>query len=176
MSFTYELSAEIGISFGWNHYKIDGDSDRSARDSNALALVMRFTDGTGKGQFDKLFHDRRTVAAASNDDLDLTSGVLEDIFGGQFIVARIRAFAIQLLSTDPDATAEVGGAAANPWAGWLKGSDDAVLIEPEGIVLFVAPSAAGYPVTADSSDILRIRAPDAVQGIQYDIAMLGSSI
>lgn len=174
MAHTYEYSAEASISVSWQHTKIDGNSGRRAYDNNSLSIVQSLTNGTGAGQFDQLFHDQRTVAAASDDDMDLVSGTLVDMYGETFSIARVKAMVIQNLSTHADAALAVGGA-TNAWASWLDNAGDIVLVEPEGIFILYTKSAVGYPVTSGTADILRCSAIDASQGVTYDIALLGCS-
>ena len=73
--------------------KLDAELTR-ADDLGVAALPVaihdriRLTDGTGAGAANRLWSDRRTLAASATEDLDL-AGVLTEHLGGTLTLARI---------------------------------------------------------------------------------------
>lgn len=138
------------------------------------ASVRRAIDlasGTGVGQADIVFADQRTVASATNDDLDL-AGVLADAFGAAITAVEVVAILLINRSADTDAVANTTsltlGGATNPVAGL-----SAPAIGPGGLVLLADPDAGGLvTVTAATGDILRV-ANGSGAAATYQIVILG---
>jgi hypothetical protein len=134
-------------------------------------------DGTGDDQADLVWHDRRTIAASSNDDLDL-AGVLSDAFGDTVSFARIKGIFIRNRSdqqgTPTEAQIQVGGG-SNVFASWLGASGDIVKIDAGGMFLLTNPTATAYAVTAGTGDILRVTNNDGSDQAEYDIIVIGAT-
>jgi len=139
------------------------------KDDLILTPQKQFTPGTGNNQMDKLFHDMRTLADGANESLDL-AGTLVDMFGTTIIFAKIKAMLIHNLSATQTLT--IGGG-ATPFINWVGDATDVVKIPPNGMLLLVAP-LAGFAVTADTGDILKI-ANSAGAACDYQIALAGTS-
>jgi phosphoserine phosphatase len=69
----------------------------------------------------------------------------------------------------------VTSAAANGFITWTKAAGDGVNVKPGGILVLVAPNAAGYGVTAGTGDLLNIANSGAGTGVTYDIIVIGTS-
>ncbi len=142
--------------------------------------IIQLTNGTGANQADILFVDERTVAAASNDDLDL-AGALQNAFGATIAAAEIVAIAIinkpKAASAAPNTTNLTLGGGTNPVVGYLGGTTPTIgPIRPGGIFLLTSPDAAGVAaVTAATADILRI-ANSAGAAATYQILILARSV
>lgn len=142
--------------------------------------IIQLTNGTGANQADILFVDERTVAAASNDDLDL-AGVLTSAFGAVIAAAEIVAIAIinkpKTSGSAPNTTNLTIGGGTNPIIGWLGGTTPTVgPIRPSGVFLLASPDAAGIAaVTAATGDILRI-ANSAGAAATYQVLILARSV
>lgn len=138
-----------------------------------VARALAFADGAGANQADRLFTDRRTLAASGTEDLDL-AGVLTDIFGATLTFARIRAL---IIAADEGNTNDVvvGGAAANGWITWVGGATHTVTVRPGGLIVAAAPDATGYVVTAGTGDLLHVANSGAGTGVTYDVVLLGSA-
>lgn len=134
--------------------------------------------GTGAGQADILFVDERTVASASNDDLDL-AGVLANAFGATIAAAEL--VAILIINAPVGGTANTTnltiGGGTNPVVGFLGGTTPTIgPIRPGGFVLLGCGDAAGLGVvTAGTGDILRI-ANSSGAAARYQIAIVARSV
>lgn len=143
----------------------------SPTDRLALAVELAFTDGTGAGQANRLWHDKRTVNASTNDDIDL-AGVLADVYGTTITLARVKALIIQHVSGTNALT--IGGAPTNPWISWLLATGDGVILRPSGLLVLATNEATGYTVTGGSADVLRV-ANGAGNPVDYKITILGAT-
>lgn len=155
-------SAAFGVSPSW---------------AAAFDEVMSLVNGTGANQFDLAYVAERTVASASNDDIDL-AGVLTDALGNVITAAELVALVI--INKQKDGTANTTdltiGAGPNPMIGFLGGTTPTLgPIKPGGIFMLASPSAAGIgAVVAGTGDILRIANSSGAQA-KYQIALLARS-
>lgn len=130
-----------------------------------------FTDGTGANQAQKLFTDQRTLAASANESLDL-SGVLTDVFGATLAFTKIKAILVKAADGNTNDVV-LGGAASNAWIGPFGASTHTVAVKPGGTVMFVAPDANGYAVTAGTGDLLKVANSAGGSAVTYDIVLVG---
>lgn len=125
----------------------------------ALEAVMNLANGTGANQADLLFVDERSVAASTNDDIDL-AGVLTGAFGATITAAEV--VGVLVINAPRDGAANVSsltiGNGTNPFIGFLGGTTPTIgPIGPGGFFFIGCPSASGVgTVTAGSADVLRI--------------------
>lgn len=136
----------------------------------SLGLPLALTDGTGADQADLIFSDTRTTA---DEDLDL-AGVLTDVYGAVITFARIKCIMIKAAAANT-LDIHMGGAGANDFIGPLADATDEAVIRPGGMVMFWAPDATAWAVTAGSADQLKIAASDGATPITYDIMIIGAS-
>lgn len=130
--------------------------------------------GTGANQADQMWHDQRTLTAAS-EELDLSGGgavALVDGFGDTLTFVKIRCVLIQNLNTTSGHDLTVGAAAATQFVGWFGAVTETTTVDPEGIMLQWSPSD-GWAVGAGASDMLKIDA--GANTITYNIVILGTS-
>jgi hypothetical protein len=145
--------------------------------SGEMSLVQAFTDGTTAGKFDLLYVAERTVASATNDDIDL-AGVLSDIFGSTITAAELVGLIV--INKHKDGTANTTnltiGGGTNPVVGFLGGTTPTVgPIPPGGIFTLMSPAATGIgAVAAGSADVLRIANSSGASNT-YQIAALARS-
>lgn len=136
-----------------------GPNDFGGQFSPTIVSIINLQDGTGSGAADLLFTDERTVASASNDDIDLT-GVLMDAFGSAFNAAELVGLIIinGPISGTANTTDLTIGVGTNPFLGFLGGTTPTIgPIKPAGVFMIAAGDAAGIgAVSAGSADILRI--------------------
>ena len=130
-----------------------------------------FTDGTGADQAQKLFTDQRTLAASANESLDLAGG-LTDAFGATLTLTKVKAILVKAAAGNTN-NVVVGGAASNAFTGPFGDASDTVAVKPGGTVMFVAPDANGYAVTAGTGDLLKVANSGAGTGVTYDIVIVG---
>jgi hypothetical protein len=138
-----------------------------------VPAVLDLADGTGAGQADRMWSDRRTIAASGTDDLDL-AGVLTDAFGAVVTFARVRGLLVKAAATNTN-NVVVGGAASNQFATWAGGVAHTVNVRPGGMLLLGATDATSYAVTAGTGDLLRIANSGAGTSVTYDIVIIGAS-
>ena len=144
----------------------------SASQSLKYVASHPFTDGAGANQAQKLFTDQRTLAASANESLDL-SGVLADVFGAAITFTKIKAILVKAADGNTNDVV-LGGAASNAWVGPFGASTHTVAVKPGGTVMFVAPDANGYPVTAGTGDLLKVANSAGGSGVTYDIVIVGA--
>ncbi len=183
------LTGTIRASFEVNSQKA-GDLG-TAKDPLSLSKVLSlvFADTTGAGKADQIFHDRRKIASAGTDDLDL-SGVLTNVFGDTILFGIIRAIIIINQSgetithdghTGPTAgVLGIGGSGGFEWVGEdvspFSALGDVAIIHPGGTWLVTNPTATGWAVGAGVADLLRVAEVGTIVADQtalYDIAIVG---
>jgi hypothetical protein len=131
-------------------------------------------DGTGAGQADRLFSDTRTIAASSNDDLDL-AGVLVDALGATITFARVKGLYVAAATANTNNV--LIGAGTNPFINLLNATG-VITLRPGAWITFGvgATDATGAAVTAATGDILRIANSGAGTTVNYDIIIIGASV
>ena len=145
--------------------------------SAAIDEVLSLTDGTTANKCDLAYVAERTVASATNDDIDL-AGVLTDAFGATITAAEL--VALLIVNKQKDGTANTTnltiGAGSNPAVGFLGGTTPTIgPIRPGGMLLLACPDAAGIcAVVAGTGDILRVANSSGAQA-KYVIAILARS-
>lgn len=154
-------------------YKITGAPDLGS----AAAEFAGFKDkelgsGIGDNQADRLFSDRRTLAASANEDLDL-SGVLLDPIGGAGAFSKVKAISIFAADSNINSVV-VGGQAVNGFLGPFGALAHTIAIPPGGALMISAPKA-GWPVTPATADLLRIANGGAGTSVTYDVVICGTS-
>ncbi|MFE2353469.1 hypothetical protein [Streptomyces parvulus] len=145
-----------------------------ARAPHSLSRRLELASGTGAGKADKVFSDRRTLAASATEDLDL-AGTLVDAFGATITLARVKGIIIAAAAGNTN-NVLVGAASGSPWATLLN-STGVITLRP-GAFLAVGTGAAdatGYVVTATSADLLKVANSAAGSSVTYDIHIIGAS-
>jgi len=158
---------------------LTGTSDFGAPSSNpTIDIRYDTTDGTGANQADIIWTDERTVASASNDDLDL-NGVLTNAFGQT--VNFLELTGILIVNAPRSGAANTTnltlGVGTNPVTGYLGGTTPTVgPMRPGHVFLeWNSENAAGIcAVVASTGDILRI-ANSSGASATYQIWLIGRS-
>ncbi len=145
--------------------------------SHMFDFAQAFANGTGAGQCDLAYFSERTVASASNDDIDL-AGALTDALGATITAAEL--VTLLLINRQKDGTANTTdltiGGSSNPIVGFLGGTTPTIgPLKPGAIALLASPGAAGLgAVTASTGDILRVANSAGAQA-KYLIGILARS-
>lgn len=134
---------------------------------------LNFGDGAGAGAANLLFHDQRTLAASASENLDL-AGTLADKFGQTLTFARIKAVMVVAAAGNTN-NVNVTQPAANGVPGMFLAAGDGVAVQPSGIFLWVAPSAAGAVVTPATGDLITVTNSAAGTSVTYDVLILGAA-
>ncbi|MEU6222245.1 hypothetical protein [Streptomyces sp. NPDC047042] len=147
----------------------------TGRASQILARRMTLGSGTGAGKADRIWSDRRTLAASATEDLDL-AGVLLDAFGAAVTFARIKGLIIAAAAGNTN-NVVVGAAASAPWI-TLLGATHTLTLRPGAFVAVGtgAADAIGYAVTATTADLLKVANSAAGTPVTYDIHIIGASV
>ncbi len=154
--------------------RLDADYE-DTRDNSTVSddvdvdFHIELTDGQGNGKANALWHDRRTLSATS-ETLDLAGGIT-DSFGNTLTMDNIKAMFIQNRETTAGLGLSIGGA-ANAFDSWLGSGTDKVVLNSGGW-LGLSVDQDGYPVTAGSTDELKIDAGS--DNITYDIFLIGET-
>lgn len=141
-----------------------------------VEYLAQFAAGVAANQADILWVDERSVAASTNDDIDL-AGVLTDAFGAVITAAELVALAVinkpKLVTATANLSNLTVGLGTNPFLGFLGGTLPTLGPLPPGAMAgLVAPGAAGLgTIGAGASDILRV-ANGAGGTAVYQIAAL----
>jgi hypothetical protein len=169
------LSVDLKASLTW---LFSEGLDLSTLNDNAkLEYAQSTTDGTGADQADKLWHDQRTVNAASHDDLDLTA-LTNSIFGTSVSIsfAKVKAILIVNTSTVSGDILRMGGAGAGQaFAAPFNGSATAEVEVGADSCLMLVNKKDGWTVTPATGDILRVANPGG-SAVTYKIAIVGTSV
>ncbi|MFF8656822.1 hypothetical protein [Streptomyces huasconensis] len=155
-------------------------SQTKALDLTTVADPLQFrravnlTDGTTAGKADKVFHDRRTLAASATEDLDL-AGALLDAFGAAITFVRVKGLFISAAAANQN-NLVVGNATSNGWATLLNATGTLTL-RPGASVGAMAGQAdpTAYVVTAGTGDVLKVANSGAGSAVTYDIVIVGAS-
>ena len=166
------LSGILSINASITH---TGASDTSTLTDAITGAVKSWTiaNGTGANQANMIWHDQRTLAASTSEDLDL-SGVLTDSFGVSVALARVKAIIVSAAAAN-GGLIQVGGAAGNQFVNWVANASDIIQIRAGGFMLLAAPDATAYAVTATTGDLLKIANTDGAAAGTYDIYIIGAS-
>ena len=166
------LTGNISVFANVTH---DGGADLSTLTDKISGAVQTWAiaNGTGADQADLVWHDQRTLALSTSEDLDL-SGVLTDAFGTAVSFARVKAIIVSAASTN-GALIQVGGAVGNQFINWVADATDKVQVRAGGSFMLMAPDATAYAVTAATGDLLRITNTDGAAQAVYDIYIIGAS-
>jgi len=154
--------------------RFDSGSDVSTLvDILSAPYSATYADGTGANQANRIFRDRRTLAASTSEELDLAGGIT-DPYGTAITMARVKAIIIVSAAANGDVI-NVGGAAANAFASWVGDATDKIVLRPGACFALAATEATGYAVTAGTGDLLKIENADSGDSATYDIIIIGAS-
>jgi hypothetical protein len=137
----------------------------------ALNERVTFDPGASAGQANIVFTDTRTIAASSNDDLDLV-GVLPHPLGGTITFAVVRSIIVRAAAGNTN-NVVIGAAASNQFVGPFGAATHTLALRP-GEEMVVTNRGAGWTVTAGTGDILRIANGGSGTPVTYDIVLLGA--
>jgi hypothetical protein len=168
MSLTSSLSAAVGF------------TQSSALDLGTASLpvsvraAVQLVSGTGAGQADLVFSDRRSIAASGTEGLDL-AGTLTDAFGATLTFVKIKGLYVRADAANTN-NVVVGADGTSPWTTLLN-STGTVTLRPGAFFLAAAGSAdaTGYGVTASTGDILKVANSSSGTAVSYDIVVIGTS-
>lgn len=145
----------------------------TATDPLSYTARTTMTSGTGANQADMLWHDRRTIAASSDEDLDL-AGSLVDGLGNTQTFARVKLLMVSAAAANTNnVNVTSDGSAGVP--GLFLALGDGVVVRPGGLFLWVAPDATAAAVTASTGDLLNVANSSSGSTVTYDVVIIGAS-
>jgi hypothetical protein len=135
---------------------------------------VALTDGAGLNQANRVFSDTRSLNATSSESLDLFDfGGARDPLGALFALSKIKAILIANKATVAGQVLTIGGEGSSAeWESAL-GAGGTLQVQPGGVILIWAPSAAGYAVADATNHLLKIDNPNAA-AVSYDIVVVGA--
>lgn len=167
------LQSRISVSVTANQSETLDLGSRSSAMTQTYKATL--TSGTGAGQADLVFHDKRTLAASATENLDL-AGVLTDPLGTALTFARIKAIIVNAAAGNTNDVI-VGGDVTNTFFGSFADETDAVRIRPGGVFAMVCgeADATGYPVAAGTGDLLKFTNGAGSTSVEYQVTLIGAS-
>lgn len=141
-------------------------------DSFVKKLRIELSNGTGASSADLLFHDQRTIAASSNEDLDL-AGALASPFGATLTFVELRAILITASSANTN-NVRVTRPASNGVPLFLAASDG-IDIPPGGTFMWACPADGKVTVTAGTGDLINVANSSSGTSVTYDVVIVGTS-
>lgn len=131
-----------------------------------------FANGVGADQADRIYRATRSIAASTNDDLDLAGGGLVDVFGNALTFARLKAAIFYGRPTNVS-TVTIGASAAAPVL-WFGSNTHTETLKARQLQCHVSPDASGWAITATTADVLRL-ANGAGGTAQVDVILIGAA-
>lgn len=140
---------------------------------HSLSYTKLLTSGTAAGQGDVVWSDVRTIAASSNDDLDL-AGTLVGAFGTTTTFVRVKSIMIVADAANTN-NVVIGNAAATQFVGPFGAATHTITLKPGAAFFICDPGATAWAVSAGSTDLLRIANSGAGSTVNYSIVIVGAS-
>jgi len=116
-----------------------------------LDVGVKWTFGALAKQCNVLLHEKLTIAAAGNQTVNLydTAGsALQDAHGNDLTMEAIKFLFVK--NTSLDLTVSLFGGGASDLL-IMEGTTDAMKLTPEGIFMWIGPTAAGIVTTANKN-------------------------
>ncbi|MCE9555206.1 MAG: hypothetical protein K8T91_17795 [Planctomycetes bacterium] len=153
-----ELSLDIRGSLSW--LRQESLPLSTVADAARLEYAVNLSDGDGAGEVDALWHGEIELAAAAQQDLDLTNLTMT-MFGDTISVdlAAVKAMLIVNTATEAGDDLLIGGAGSggDAWAGPWNNDQDAKQVVAADSAALLVNRLEGWPVTAGSANVLRIK-------------------
>jgi hypothetical protein len=139
-----------------------------------LSYRQRLTlaSGTAADQADLVFHDTRTIAASSDEDLDL-AGSLTDAFGDTLTFVELKGVVVSAATGNTN-NVVVSRPAANG-VPLFSAAEDALPLPPGAVFAWFNPGDGGVTVTAGTGDLINVANSGAGTSVTYDVIIIGAS-
>lgn len=134
-----------------------------------------FTNGTGAGQANSAYWATRTLSASTSEQLDLAGTTLQDAFGQNVSMARIKVLAVAADAGNTNNVVVGGG--SNAVAGLFGATTHTAVIRPGGVICWLCGSgdATGYALTGGTADLLQIANSGSGTSVSYTLAVIGAT-
>lgn len=135
----------------------------------SLSYDFNLLDGIATGQANRMFLDRRTLAAATSEDLNLVSGALLDPFKNALVFVLLKWIFLRV-ATGPGFL--VWGNVTNGFLGPLGAATHTAKTKL-GAAPIVFGDPDGWTVTPATAHLFRVSNPGA-SPMDYDVCLLGT--
>ncbi|HEX4000642.1 MAG TPA: hypothetical protein VHX65_18990 [Pirellulales bacterium] len=166
------LASEIKASINWLFQ--EPLALTTVGDASQLSYDDQLANGSAADQADTIWSDQRTVAAGTNDDLDLTN-LTHSLFGSTLSInlASVKAIFLVNTSTTSGDTLQLDSSVADACTAPFSGSAASLLQIGADSALLLSSKKDGWAVDS-THKILRVSntSPDS---ITYSIVVLGIS-
>lgn len=136
------------------------------------SVTKALTDGVAANQIQKVFFDTRTLAASANEDLDLNGTSLQDTLGANLALTAVKLIVIKAADGNTN-NVVYKPAAANGFLGPLGAAANTITLKPGQVLVLTDFSAAGWPVTPTTADLINLANSGAGTSVTYDILIAG---
>lgn len=133
---------------------------------------LTWASGTGADAADLVFHDRRTLNASANEDLDL-AGALTSALGATLTFVELRAIMISAAAANTN-NVRVTRPASNGVPLFLAASDG-IDVPPGGAFLWACGADGKVTVTAGTGDLINVANSAGGTSVTYDVVIVGTS-
>lgn len=175
-------SASFTVNCAWQY---DKALDLTTIDDTLSSLAITaasLTTGPGLNQGNQLWHDRRTLASAATETIDLYDFAIDagsaqnDSLGNALAMVRIKVLLIYNRSTTAGENFTLFGEGTTAaWNSLLNGSDTAkAVLGPGGVFLVTNPSAAGMAVADTTNHLLKVENSGSGSN-DFDIIVIGAN-
>lgn len=137
-----------------------------------LNFATSWASGVGASQSDVVWGDERTIAASGTDDLDLAGSLVGAL--GTVVFARVKLIAVTASAANTN-NVLVGAAASAQFVGPFGANTHTIAVTPGNGFMITNSTAAGWPVTATTADLLRIANSGGTTGVTYTILIIGGA-
>lgn len=165
------LTGSFNVSADWTYLNVL--TAGNVRDANRMAKSIAFTDGVGVNQCNRMYKESGTIAASGSTTITLSS--VTNSFGTSIAFARIKSLYFELQTTTTASSVLLGAAGTNPWVAMLAGTTPQIRVLNGGVLFMGIGTAAGYVVTASSSDQLKITNADASNTATWRMVLMGGA-
>jgi hypothetical protein len=151
--------------------RLTGTSDLASVSSELdKPYSVTLGNGTGLGQANNAWHDRRTLAGGANEDLDMAGG-LTNALGVALVFTKIKSITFY---SDPANTANftISRPATNGLP-LFAAAGDAFVLTPGDVFQLTNRSLAGIAVTAGTGDLINVAVAAAAVGQSYEVIIQG---
>lgn len=133
------------------------------------SMTATFADGTSANQMTNAYvSESRTLAASSNEDLDLSG--FTDFQGDAVAPTNAKVFLFKIISADAGSVLTVKAAASNGLATPFTAAGAGVKLSGPGAFFALGSPSDGYAITAGTGDLINVAA--AGGSITYAVYVL----
>lgn len=153
------VTLAINIALSGDNTGITGAELAVAKDVLNLTRGETYSNGSGSGQCDVIYHG--ILAVTTLDEVDFNGVVLKDAFGVGIAITKLKGLFIKNLTGG----ALTIGAAANPMPLFTTPANDSLELADNASFLYLAP-AAGLTIGAGTGSIEFVHAVGGAQNVE----------